>query len=64
MRFVAAFLTTFLLLLVSQITTAQDSKEPPTDLVIDVLHKPEPCTETTAAGDRIAVHYVCSEFSN
>ena len=35
------------------------SKEAPTELKIDVTHKPEDCPVTAQKGDAIKVHYVC-----
>lgn len=57
MRFVAAILATFLLFIFNSVIA--QSEEPPADLVIDVLEKPDACEGTAAAGDRISVHYVC-----
>ena len=34
------------------------AKEPPTELQIDVTHKPDDCTVTAKTGDSIKVHYV------
>lgn len=56
MRFIAAILATCLLFIFKSVVA--QSAEPPADLVIDVLQKPEACEVTAAAGDRISVHYV------
>ncbi|KAK7692507.1 hypothetical protein QCA50_004134 [Cerrena zonata] len=49
-------------LVLAWVVSAQE--EPPTELQIDVTHKPEDCPVTAQKGDSIKVHYTGTLFSN
>lgn len=50
-----------ILLFLPLVLSSEQSKEPPKELVIDVVELPKSCVQKAATGDKISVHYVSGQ---